>query len=794
MKNKIILFVILYFIILHKSVFAIEFSLNISEINITENGNLTTFENGLAISSDKNIEIEAKKFFYKKNQNQLIALNGFLKIKSKNIIIKFEKLVNNRDSFEIYSEDEVEIKDLNKNLKIVTSKIKYDDKFKILLSNAKTSINDSEGNFLQSKNFYYDLNKNTLRLKNLNLKDLDNNEYFTDLAVINTKTKQLSGSNIEINLNKGNFNKENEPRLFGESINYKDDITEINKGVFTICKKNETCPPWQLNAKKITHDKINKNIKYDNAWLKVYNIPVLYFPKFFHPDPTVKRQSGFLIPSIKGSSDGEEYLSTPYYKVIEENKDFTFNPRFYSSDKLLLQSEYRQNNKKSKHIADFSILKDDNSSTKNHFFYQYNSGLDFSKFTDSNLKINLQKSSNDKYLKNNKIITDISNNYDVLESSLNLNLNSEKLFINTDLIVFENLTKEKKDRYEYILPKISISKKITNMTKLNGDFEILSDLYYKNYNTNVSEKININDLKFTSTPIIFGNGLLNNYEFIIKNSNSSTKNSLDFKENENFYLSSLFQLNSSLPLMNKNEKYNQILKPKISLKVAPENEKNISSKQNKIDINNIYNLNRLPSNETIEGGVSLTYGSEYTIMDNQNTNDVFSLKIANNLRLNENINLPKDHQLGLKTSNFFGEITYNPVSFMTTNYNFATKNNISDLSYESLMTEFKYDKFTTSFDYINENNIGEKSSYLLSKVSYDFDNSNKILFSTRENKAKNLTEYYNLIYQYKNDCLTASIEYNKEYYSDTDLKPTETIFFKLNIVPFGETSSPNLKK
>ena len=50
------------------------------------------------------------------------------------------------------------------------------------------------------------------------------------------------------------------------------------------------------------------------------------------------------------------------------------------------------------------------------------------------------------------------------------------------------------------------------------------------------------------------------------------------------------------------------------------------------------------------------------------------------------------------------------------------------------------------------------------------------------------------MYQYKNDCLAASIEYNKDYYSDRELKPNENIFFKLTIIPLGETSSPDLKK
>ena len=65
---------------------------------------------------------------------------------------------------------------------------------------------------------------------------------------------------------------------------------------------------------------------------------------------------------------------------------------------------------------------------------------------------------------------------------------------------------------------------------------------------------------------------------------------------------------------------------------------------------------------------------------------------------------------------------------------------------------------------------------------------------SRENKEKDLTEYYNLIYQYKNDCLAASIEYNKNYYDDRDIKPQENIYLKLTIMPFGQVAStPNLK-
>ena len=74
-----------------------------------------------------------------------------------------------------------------------------------------------------------------------------------------------------------------------------------------------------------------------------------------------------------------------------------------------------------------------------------------------------------------------------------------------------------------------------------------------------------------------------------------------------------------------------------------------------------------------------------------------------------------------------------------------------------------------------------------------FDENYSIQFSTRRNKQIDLTEYYNLIYEYKNDCLTASIQYNKEYYDNNDTtKPYEQLFFNLTLIPLGGTQTENL--
>ena len=98
---------------------------------------------------------------------------------------------------------------------------------------------------------------------------------------------------------------------------------------------------------KITHDKNKKLLIYDDALLKVYNVPILYFPKFFHPDPTVKRQSGLLQPRLNNSNTLGSSINIPYYHVISDNKDFTIRPTIFDKDVKMFQNEYRQVNEKS---------------------------------------------------------------------------------------------------------------------------------------------------------------------------------------------------------------------------------------------------------------------------------------------------------------------------------------------------------------------------------------------------------------------------------------------------------------
>ena len=116
------------------------------------------------------------------------------------------------------------------------------------------------------------------------------------------------------------------------------------------------------------------------------------------------------------------------------------------------------------------------------------------------------------------------------------------------------------------------------------------------------------------------------------------------------------------------------------------------------------------------------------------------------------------------------------------------------IEYNSIIANFNYKNFNTSFNILEERGVVGDTNIIQNSTSYTFDKSNSIKFNTRKNRNLNLTEYYDLVYQYQNDCLIAGIQYKKNYYNDADIKPVDELFFTITIVPLTTFSPDKLLK
>ena len=794
MKNKsFIVFILLLVLYFNEKSLAQEFKFETSEINISEKGNIILANEGYVFFPKKKLRINAQNFKYDKKKLTLSIKKGVAEFTENKIKIYADELYYDENKSILKATGDVQINDVINDINIKTDEVYYNIPKEIIQSELTTVIKSYPNNQIKVEGFIYTLKDKLIKMKNIEMIDGDNNLFKLEKSFLNINTNKLIGKDVSINLNNKSFNKENEPRFKGNSITVSEDETIIKKSIFTTCKKSDKCPPWQMSAEEIRHDKKSKTINYKNAFLKIYDVPVFYFPKFFHPDPSVTRQSGFLIPKIQDSSSLGAALNLPYFLVLSNNKDLTFSPRLYTKNKYLVQSEFRHVDKNSKNIIDFSVLKNKKNS-KNHFFLESENKLNFEKFDESSLSIKLENTSNETYLKTYKLESPLIKNENLLNSYINIDLSRDDLVFSANAQVYEDLTKNKSDRFEFILPNFNLEKQLDNNTNFDGEFKLISDGYMKNYNTNIDEKVLINDLIFNSDAIVNNTGILSEYNFIIKNVTTDSKNSGTYKNKLDSSISSMLEYKSSYPMKKETNNYKNILRPQASVRAGTNQIFNYKNNNQRSSIEDIYGVYRSGSNKSLEEGVSLTYGADFEKYKKSDLDKkILGVEIANVLRLEENQKIARNSALDEKISDFLGRLEYDPIDAINIEYDFSIKNNFKEQNYELLSTTFKVNNFLTTFEYLNEENTFDKESYLANTTTYSFDNSNDISFKTRKNKKTKLTEFYNLIYQYTNDCLTAAIEYRKDYYSDRDLTPEESIFLKLTIIPIGGANSPNFK-
>ncbi|MDP2700057.1 LPS-assembly protein LptD [Thalassospira sp.] len=146
--------------------------------------------------------------------------------------------------------------------------------------------------------------------------------------------------------------------------------TELAKAVYSPCKLCEDAPEvpplWRIRAARVLHDQQGQTIEYEDARLEFAGIPVMYTPYFSHPDPTVKRQSGFLAPSFGSTSHVGQYFQTPYFWAIDNSKDLTLTPIYTVDQGPVLATEYRQRLDSGEINIVNSITNDDNDEWQGH--------------------------------------------------------------------------------------------------------------------------------------------------------------------------------------------------------------------------------------------------------------------------------------------------------------------------------------------------------------------------------------------------------------------------------------------
>ena len=325
-----------------------------------------------------------------------------------------------------------------------------------------------------------------------------------------------------------------------------------------------------------------------------------------------------------------------------------------------------------------------------------------------------------------------------------------------------------------------------------GDLGFKSSFYQKQFETNKYTQSLNNSLEYYSPKKFEKNGLIKDFKLKLTNPNKRDKVGSDDKSETKNQILSQLMYTLSYPLRKKTELSESFLTPNLSYRFSPNLTRNISGDDRRLDITNINSFNRISDIDTVEGGHSITASMGYKKND-FNGNERLSIDVAQVISDKKNPDLPTKTSLNKKYSDVIGKIKFNASDILCFDFDFMLDDGLHKSNYNSIKTTLSINNLVTSFEYVEEGEIIGKNHYFGNTTELRLNDQNKLSFKTRKNREIDMTEFYNLIYQYENDCLRAALEYNKSFYSDSDIRPEEELLFSLTVIPFSKFNSKNLK-
>ena len=566
-------------------------------------------------------------------------------------------------------------------------------------------------------------------------------------------------------------------------------------GEYTPCDcdfKNGEKPVWQLNSSEVTHDKLEKMIYFKNVVLKIMDYPLFYIPYLSTPDPSVRRKSGFLMPSIGYSNRNGLETTIPYYFTTEdESWDSTFTNHFKGKNGYINQLNVRK--KYPSGFLETNLFQgqvDTNNEDEDQVFA---GNLYFDGKLESNWNINASGKYSDQDTFMRRYNFDNSSKY---KNFIKTNKISNNSFSEIEWYKYTNLEVDSKNNQPNLQP--SIKHKI-----------FLND---KNINSEIS--LNAHEIKDDEGYDIqrwSGSGILEhkvNNKFIDLMLSAETgldlyaiKNRPSSDTNNNKYLD---RLSLGVSVLSKKDfifnigQHDLLMTPKVQIvSMHSTNRKNDvpnrDSSDFRIDHANLFLINQYQGRDNIQTNQRLNFG-----IDNDLDTDIgsFSLFFGQSQKIggtNQNIiDTTSDRQ-----SDFITEIQWMSSKKFNLSYNALLDHHNLETNYTSIELSGEYSNFyynlihrSVNKNLISDNSDREEIQFSIGKKIDNWKISYTNKYDLNNNDAELIEEEILLDYvgEYMfQDCLSLKLSYkNKDGAPDRDILPENSIFLTLSLKNLGD--------
>ena len=644
----------------------------------------------------------------------------------------------------------------------------------------------------------FDKIKNKAYVKgNVSILDENGVVYFADYAEVDKGFKNGLSKNISI------LFPDNSKMAASSGKRFKGQISRLKKALYTACNCDDpnVKPTWQIKASEVVHDTKRKKISYKNAFLEFLGFPVAYTPYYSHPDPSVKRQSGFLFPKYTSNSELGTIISTPYYYALSPYKDLTVEPMYISGQRPLIYTQYRQRFKNGQINIESSFTNADrrtrvktySNKNRGHLFIDGN--FDHNDFW--RYGFNIKRTTDDTYL--SRYLFEGAS--DRLHSDFFIEgFDDKNYFYATGIATQVQSSTYQSNKTPLILQSIKYNyqgeKTKFGFLEMNASF------------LSLTRREGADTRKVSLQPTItypFNDSFGNRFKFEARTTLSSYLVSHVQRTGKNDYKGIQYRIHPEflfgwdLPLQKIQNDSIFFLKPQAALILAPNRGSNDEIPNEDSDSfefseTHLFTSSLYPGDDKLEkSNQRFDYGLNFDVKSKKNN-------LSSNVFIGQSIRFRKNHNFGSKSglddqlSDLIGKIGFGFGENLNISYRFLiNKDELFSTRRDqfTISTSFYNNDIALNYIYLEPTTgVSDEREELNFSIKHTFNDNYSLKYSIRED----MTSDGGLLGQslgltFTNECFTTEIGLNRSYYLDREIKPNDTFLINFTFKTLGTFST-----
>ena len=211
----------------------------------------------------------------------------------------------------------------------------------------------------------------------------------------------------------------------------------------------------------------------------------------------------------------------------------------------------------------------------------------------------------------------------------------------------------------------------------------------------------------------------------------------------------------------------------------------------KLTTDSVFSLDRSDDSTNLEKDLSAAIGFDYKL---NKKDQELQVSLGQIISRKENKKMASVTSLDEKLSDLVGSANLKINQNLNLEYNFLLDQNYNDINYNEIISTINYGNLGINLNYLQEKNHIGANEYIQTDINYQTTSNQKFALKNKRNLVTNSSEYYDLSYEYYNDCLRAALVYRREFYNDSELEAENSLMFKITLIPFGKIDSPSFSQ